>query len=74
VTDAHGPFEQGEGPVQVAFEERQQTEPITGPHEATRVSNRLGNLQSFGPEGTPLSERAQLGMAHSKPGTGDHGG
>ena len=74
MTDAHGPFEQGERPVQVALAEGQQTDPPRGPHEAPGVSNRLGNPQPFVPEGTALSKRAQLGMARSEPGTGDHGG
>ena len=36
--------------------------------------NRLGNPQPFFPEGTALSERAQLGMALGEVGTGQHGG
>jgi hypothetical protein len=36
--------------------------------------NRLGNSEPFFPNGTALSECAQLGMAHSKPGTREHGG
>ena len=74
LTDAHGPFEQGECPGQVALAEGQQTDPPRGKHEAGGVINRLGNPQPFFPEGTALSERAQLGMAPGEAGTGDHGG
>jgi hypothetical protein len=38
------------------------------------VSNRLGNLEPFFPEGTTLGEHAQLGMAPGEPGTGVYGG
>ena len=74
LTDAHGPFEQGECPGQVALAEGQQTNPPRGKHEARGVSNRLGNPQPFFPEGPALGERAQLGMAPGEPGTGVHGG
>ena len=74
LTDAHGPFEQGERPGQVALAEGQQTDPPRGKHEAPGVSNRLGNPEPFFPEGTALGERAQLGMAPGEPGTGVHGG
>ncbi len=36
--------------------------------------HRLGNPQPFVPEGTALTERAQLGMARSEEGQGIHGG
>ena len=74
LTEAHGPFEQGEGPGQVALAEGQQTDPPRGKHEARGVRNRLGNPQPFFPEGPALGERAQLGMAPGEVGTGVHGG
>ena len=74
LTDAHGPFEQGERPGQVALAEGQQTDPPRGIHQARGVSNRLGNLEPFFPEGPALGERAQLGMAPGEVGTGEHGG
>ena len=74
LTDAHGPFEQGERPGQVALAEGQQTDPPRGNHEAPGVSHRLGNPQPFVPEGTALGEHAQLGMAPGEVGTGEHGG
>ena len=37
------------------------------------VSDRLGNLESFFAEGNALGERALLGMAFDKVGTGKHG-
>ena len=74
LTEAHGPFEQGEGPGQVALAEGQQTDPPRGHHEARGVSHRLGNPEPFFPEGTALGERAQLGMAPGEVGTGGHGG
>ena len=74
LTDAHGPFEQGERPGQVALAEGQQTEPHEAIHQARGVIHRLGNPEPFVPEGTALGERAQLGMAPGEVGTGDHGG
>ena len=74
LTEAHGPFEQGERPGQVALAEGQQTDPPRGKHEARGVTNRLGNPEPFFPEGTALGERAQLGMAPGEAGTGEHGG
>src|SRR5215475_3331327 len=47
LTDAHGPFEQGERPAQVALTEGQQTDPPIGKHEARGVSHRLGDLKPF---------------------------
>ena len=38
------------------------------------MSNRLGNPEPFVPEGSSLSERAQLGMAPGEEGTGEYGG
>ena len=38
------------------------------------MSDRLGDPQPFFPEGPALGERAQLGMAPGKRGTGEHGG
>src|SRR5712691_5790513 len=38
------------------------------------MSNRLGNPEPFVPEGSSLSERAQLGLAPPEEGTGAHGG
>jgi hypothetical protein len=38
------------------------------------VIDRLGNPEPFLPEGPPLGERAQLGMARSEAGTGVYGG
>ena len=66
LTDAYGPFKQGECPGQVALVEGQQTDPPRGQHETRRVSNRLGNAEPFFPEGTALSERPQLGMARGE--------
>ena len=43
-------------------------------HKAREVINRLSNPESFFTEGSTLSERAQLGMAHNEHGTGAHGG
>jgi hypothetical protein len=74
VTDAHGAFEPGERPAQVALAESQQTDPPRGNHTAAGVIDRLGNPQPFFPEGTALGEAPQLGMALGKPGTGDHSG
>ena len=53
LTDAHGLFEQGEGPGQVALSEGQQTKPVIGTHQAPGVRHRLGNPQRFFPEGMP---------------------
>ena len=69
-----GPFEHGKRPAQVALAEGQETDPLRGKHEACGVRHRLGNPQSFFPEGTALSERAQLGMARGEAGTGEHSG
>ena len=74
LTEAHGPFEPGEGPGQVALAEGQHTHPPRGKHQAPGVSSRLGNPEPFFPEGTALGEHAQLGMAPGEVGTGDHGG
>src|SRR5262249_34592492 len=74
LTDAHGPFEQSEGPGQVALAEEQHTLSPKSIRQAAGVSHRLGNLEPFVPQGTALSERAQLGMARGEPGTGTHGG
>jgi hypothetical protein len=38
------------------------------------VSNCLGNLEPFVPEGTALSERTHLGMALGEAGMSNHGG
>ena len=73
LTEAHGPFEQGERPGQVALAEGRQTDPPRGLHEARGVINRLGNPQPFFPEGSALGEHAQLGMAPGEAGTGEHG-
>ena len=64
--DAHGAFEQGEGSGQVALAESQHADPVIGPYEAPRVSNCLGNLEPFFPEGPALGEHAQLGMAPAR--------
>ena len=66
LTEAHGPFEQGECPGQVALAEGQQTNPPRGPHEAREMINRLGNPEPFFPEGTTLGECAQLGMTPAR--------
>ena len=58
MTDAHGPFEPGESPGQVALAEGQQTDPVIGPHEACGMRHRLGNPQPFFTEGRALGERA----------------
>jgi hypothetical protein len=52
--------------------EGHQTEPVIGPREAVGVRQRLGNLQPFFPQCPPLSKRAEFGMAHGQPGTGEH--
>jgi hypothetical protein len=54
--------------------ERQQADPVIGPHEADGVINRLGNPEPFVPQGPALGERAQFGMAPGEVGTGEHGG
>ena len=74
LTEAHGPFEQGKRPGQVALAKGQQTAPQRGRHQAPGVSNRLGNPEPFFPEGSTLREHAQLGMAPGEIGTGGHGG
>ena len=74
LAEAHGPFEPREGPGQVALAEIQETKPVIGTHKAPGVRNRLGNPQPFFPEGTALSEQAELGMTRGEPGTGGHGG
>jgi hypothetical protein len=38
------------------------------------VRNPLGNPQPFAPQGDPLSERPELGMARGQVGTAAHGG
>jgi hypothetical protein len=58
--------------VQVALAERQQTKRAKGNDEIARVIDRLGNPQSFFPDGIARGERAQLGMAFGKPGTQAH--
>src|SRR5207302_1663541 len=50
-----------------------QTNPPRGHHQARGVSHRLGNPQPFLPEGTALSERAQLSMAPGEVGTRAYG-
>jgi hypothetical protein len=74
LADAHGPFEPGEGPVQVTLTEGEQPDPVIGPHEAAGVRHCLGDPQPFFPRGTPLSEPAQFGMAGGEKGTGLHRG
>ena len=74
MTEAHGPFESGEGPGQVTLAQRQHATPPRGIRMATGVSNCLDNLESFIPQGTALRERPQFGMAHGEVGTGVHGG
>ena len=74
LTEAHGPLEEGEGPVQVTLAEGQQSDPPEGPHEALGVVNLLGNPEPFIPEGPALGECAELGMAPGQEGTGLHGG
>src|SRR5262249_45127074 len=74
VTEAHGAFEQGQRPAQVALAEGQQAIPPRGQHEAPGVMNCLGNLAPFFREDPTLSECAQFGMARGEPGTGAYGG
>ena len=74
MTEAQGPFELGECSGQIALAEGQQTDPPRGNHEAPGVRHRLGNLERFFPEGTTLSEQAELGMACGQMRTGQHGG
>ena len=74
LTDAHGPFKEGQGPGQVALAEEQQTDAIRGPHQAAGMRHCLSNLQSFFPEHTALSKQAQLGMTRSEESQGLHRG
>src|SRR5262249_25060202 len=74
LTDAHGPFEPWERPMQVALAEGQQANPPRGKHEACGMSNRLGNPQSFFHEGLAFSERPALGMTRGELGPGGYGG
>ena len=53
--------------------EGQQANP-KGKYEAPGVSHRLRDPEPFFPKGPALGERAQLGIAPGKPGTGEHGG
>ena len=73
LTDAHGPFESGEYPGQVALAQGQQTDPPRGHHEARGVIHDLGNPHPFVPGGTALGKRTQLGMAPGEHGTRVHG-
>src|SRR5262249_22310769 len=52
--------------------EGQQTDPPRGHYEARGMSNRLGNAESFLPEGPALGKHAQLGMTRGEPGTRVH--
>src|SRR5688500_6067067 len=74
LTEAQGPFEQGESPGQVALAEGQLTNLARGIHEARGVSHHLRNPQPFFSKGPALSECAQLSMALGEVGTGEHGG
>ena len=74
MTDAHGPFEQGECSGQVALAQGQQTNPVRSMHEAPRVSNCLGNPQPFFSECPALGKYPQLGIVPGEEGTGKHGG
>jgi hypothetical protein len=47
---------------------------VIGTYKAPGVRHRLGNLERLFPEGTTLSEQAELGMARGEPNPGDHGG
>jgi hypothetical protein len=73
LTDVHGPFEPGERPGQIALAEGQQTKSPRGIHQARGVIHRLSDPEPFVPKGPALGECAQLGMAGSEPGTGEHG-
>ena len=74
LTDAHGPFEPGECPGQVALAEGQQTEPPLGIHEAPGVLPPPRQSGVLLRQGAALGEHAQLGMARGEPGTGEHRG
>src|SRR5262245_28597497 len=74
LTEAHGPFKPRERPEEVTLAELQHTDPPEGIHQATWVVNCLGNPESLFPEGTALSEHAELGMACGEVGTGVDGG
>src|SRR5215831_17577351 len=74
LTEAHSTLEQEERFGQVTLAEGQHADAPTGKHEAGGVIDRSSNMQPFFPEAHSFSERAQLGMARGKPGTGKHGG
>src|SRR5882724_1258165 len=68
-TEAHGPFEKGQCPGQVALTQGQQTDGIIGLHEAQRVLNLLSNPEPFLPGSGTFGEHTQLGMAPREAGT-----
>ena len=53
LTEAHGPFEQGEGSGQVALAEEEQAAPVIGPYKTPKVIDLLGNAEPFCRESTP---------------------
>ena len=73
-TDAHGAFEQGERPGQVALAKEQHAYPMRGKHQACGVSKRLGDPESFFPEGSALGEQCPAGHGTGRGCTGVHGG
>ena len=58
LTEAHGAFEQREGPVEVALDERHDPAPPRGLHQARGGADGLGNPEPVVPDGTALWERA----------------
>jgi hypothetical protein len=73
-TDAHSPIEEGECPWQVALPEGQQTDSLSGKHQAAGVIDRLCDPQPFFAEGTTFGELPQLGIAVGEGGSGEYGG
>ena len=61
-------------PWAVALTEGQQPHPPRSHHDAGGVLHLPSDPQPFFPEGTARGERAELGMAAGKKGTGVHGG
>ena len=70
MTDAHSPFEQGKGLGRSPWRRDSRPNHLEAEHQAPGMLNRLGNPEPFFPEGTALSEQAQLGMTLERAGHG----
>src|SRR5262249_42442565 len=68
------PVRAGRGPCAGRPDGGRADRPPGSKHETREMRNRFGRLEPFVPEGTALSEGAQLGMAGGEAGTGLHGG